>query len=125
MGNVMAPIDEWDRGFLWILLSIKVGVHVPIAAVGFQHWRNQKDGVLANVFYEWSLFDRQAIGKLHEHFGGAAFGRMHGAGGPIHGDIFFDQTIRLSIADFSWITKERVDLFVFFKPLEIGSIRNG
>ena len=62
--DVLAPVHQ-RRPRLPGLLAVVVGVHFLVAAVGFNHRRDEDDHVVADGLDERSLLDDQAIRELH------------------------------------------------------------
>ena len=68
-----------------MLLAPVVKVHDAVAPVGFDHRRDQRDDVLANVADVGALVHREAIGQFHQRGRRAGFGRVNRAGDVVHG----------------------------------------
>ena len=78
--HVLAPVHQRQpRVARRALLVEVVGVDLLLAAVDFDHRRDQRDDVVADVLDERRLFDDQAVGQLDQHLGAAGLRRVHAA----------------------------------------------
>ena len=82
--DVFAPVHHRGLGLAG-LLTVVVGVHLLVAAIGFHHRRDEDDGVFADLLNKRRFFDDEPVGKLDQHLRAAGLGRVDAAGDPIDG----------------------------------------
>ena len=122
--DVFAPIHQRRACFAGFL-AVVIRIDLLLAAVHFDHRRDEDDHVVADGLDEGRLFDDQAVSQLDQHFGAAGFGRMDAAGGPVNRLAGFDQLLRLLFGGFSRIAERGEHGFVLVEIFDGGFIGDG
>ena len=104
--NVLAPVGRAGRLILLtgvVDLVLVIPVDVTVAAVGLGGRGDGDDHAVANFPDQRRVFGDQAVGQLHQHFGGAGFGAMQTAHQVIHRLGFRNDVARLGFGDLAGI----------------------
>ena len=78
--HVLAPVDGRGPGVLRVRQVPLVDVDLPIAAVGLQDRRDQRDDVRADRLDVGALVDRQPVGQFHQRRRRTGLGRVERPG---------------------------------------------
>ena len=117
VGDVFSPIHQ-GRTLLAGFLAVIVRVDLFLAAIGFDHRRNQHDHVITDRLNERRLLDHEAISQFNQHFGPTGFRRMDAAGDPVNRLCRVNQRLRLFLRDLSRIAELSKHAFVAIEILD-------
>jgi hypothetical protein len=117
--DVLAPVHQRQAGIAAGAGLVEVvGVDVFLASVDFNHRRDQRDDVVADVLDERRLLDDQAIGQLDQHFRAAGFRRVHAAHQVVDRLRGLQQRLGLRIGGLARIGQRGELVAVFFERLD-------
>ena len=125
VGDVVAPVEKARPILAGMRFVPPVDIHHAVAAVDFDHRRDEHDHVRADVLDVGRVVDGQAIGQLHQRRGRAGLGRVDGAGDVVDGPGLVDELARFGVieADRARVGKlgqARVILFRAREQFRIG-----
>ena len=121
--DVFAPVHHQGLAAgSGVLLRVVVGVDGALAAIDFEHRRNEGDDVVADLLDERGLFDDHAVGELDEHLGAAGFGRVDAAIGPVNGLGGVEEFLGLFRGDFARVAEFGEHVLIFVEIFEGGLV---
>ena len=127
MRDVVAPVHQPRPVLAWIGLVPLVDVHHAVAAVDFNHRRDQHDHVRTDVLDIRRVINRQSVCQLHQRRRRARLRRVNRSRNVVHRIRRVDQRLRLRVVhpQRARIGKLRQPLVVFLLRLQQALIGNG
>jgi len=117
--HVLAPIHQRQPGIAAGARLVEVvGVDLFFAPVDFNHRRDERDHVVADVLDERRLFDDQPVGELDQHFRAAGLGRVHAADEVVDWLGGLQQRLRLGVGGTARIGQRRKLIAVLLERLD-------
>lgn len=124
--DVLDPVHQRQaRVALRACLVEVVGVDLLLASVDFNHRRDQRDHVIADVLDERRLFDDQPVGELDQHLGTAGLRRVHAAHEVIDRLRGLDERLCLRVGGLARIGQCRELIAILLERLDRRFIGNG
>src|SRR6267143_271909 len=125
MGDVVSPPDEGIGRQVRVLFMLHVDVNHAVVAIGFDDGGDEHDGIAADFLDEGRVFHSETVGKFHEHFRSAGFGRVDAAVGPVDGLAIGYELLRFGLAEAAGIGETSCNFLVAVEFREIGFVGHG
>ena len=106
--DVVAPVHELRPVLTGMRQVPVVNIDHAIAAVDFDHWRDQRNHAVADRSDVRTLVNGEPVGKFHQSRRRAGFGRVNRARNVIDGKGLIDEAIGFGIVE---IDRARVGEF--------------
>ena len=77
--DVFAPVDQPGPVLIWVREVPVVNVHHAITAIDFDHRRDQRQNIVADILDVWTVIDDEPVSELHQRRRRTGLGRVNRA----------------------------------------------